>query len=439
MRDILVTLMVVGALPFVFIRPYLGVILWSWLAYMNPHRLTYGFAYTMPFAAITAGVVFLAMLLSKDKLRIPKNPVLLLWAALILWMCITTPFALMPDAAGFEWKRAMKIQLMTLITLLLITDREKLNHLVWIIVFSLGFFGFKGGVFTIATGGSFRVWGPPDTFVEGNNELALALIMVLPLMRYIQLEVQNIWIKRLMMLTMVLSTLSILASYSRGAFLAAAAMFLVFWLKSNRKIILGLVLTLAAVVAVTFMPEKWGERMETISEYKEDKSALGRINAWMFAFNVAKDRPLVGGGFGAFNKETFLKYAPEPEDFHDAHSIYFEVLGEHGFVGLILFIIFWAMVLKTGNWTIRHTRDRPDLNWANNLTAMCQAGLIGYAVGGAFLGLAYYDLPYHLMAIIIITRSIVEKELDTKPDKNEEPIRRKNLFQAGRFDTPKFR
>ena len=67
---------------------------------------------------------------------------------------------------------------------------------------------------------------------------------------------------------------------------------------------------------------------------------------------------------------------------------------------------------------------------------MCQAGLIGYAVGGAFLGLAYYDLPYHLMAIIIITRSIVEKELDTKPDKNEEPIRRKNLFQAGRFDTP---
>ena len=156
----------------------------------------------------------------------------------------------------------------------------------------------------------------------------------------------------------------------------------------------------------------------------------------MFAINVAKDRPLVGGGFGAFKKETFYKYAPEPEDVHDAHSIYFEVLGEHGFVGLILFLIFWAMVLKTGNWTIKHTRDRPDLNWANNLTAMSQAGLVGYAVGGAFLGLAYYDLPYHLMAIIVITRSIVEKELETKPDKNEKSLRRKNLFQAGRFDTP---
>lgn len=430
--------MVMGALPFIFIRPYLGVILWSWLAYMNPHRLTYGFAYTMPFAAITAGVVLVAMVFSKEKLRIPRSPVVYLWAILILWMCFTTPFALMSDAAYFEWKRFIKIQLMTLVTLILITDREKLNHLVWIIVFSLGFFGFKGGVFTIATAGSFRVWGPPDTFVEGNNELALALIMVLPLMRYIQIEVQNKWIKRLMVATMLLTTLAIMASYSRGAFLAAAAMFLVFWLKSKRKVVLGLVLTLAAVVAVAFMPDQWGERMGTISEYEDDGSALGRINAWMFAFNLAKDRPLVGGGFGAFKRETFLKYAPEPENFHDAHSIYFEVLGEHGFIGLTIFLIFWIVVLKSGNWTIKRTRDRPDLSWANNLTAMCQTGLIGYAVGGAFLGLAYYDLPYHLMTIIVITRVIVERELSAKPVTiDQQPVvKRKNQFQSGRFDTP---
>jgi len=436
-RDIIITLMVMGALPFIFIRPYLGVILWSWLAYMNPHRLTYGFAYTMPFAAITAGVVLVAMVFSKEKLRIPRSPVVYLWAALILWMCLTTPFALMPDAAYFEWKRFIKIQLMTLITLILITDREKLNHLVWIIVFSLGFFGFKGGLFTIATAGSFRVWGPPDTFVEGNNELALALIMVLPLMRYIQMEVQNKWIKRLMLAAMLLTALSIMASYSRGAFLAAAAMFLVFWLKSKRKVVLGIVLTLAAVVAVAFMPDEWGERMGTISEYEDDGSALGRINAWMFAFNLAKDRPLVGGGFGAFKRETFATYAPEPENFHDAHSIYFEVLGEHGFVGLTLFLVFWIVVLKTGNWTIKRTRDRPDLSWANNLTAMCQTGLIGYAVGGAFLGLAYYDLPYHLMTIIVITRVIVERELEATQVKIDQPavVKRKNQFQPGRFDT----
>ena len=267
------------------------------------------------------------------------------------------------------------------------------------------------GVFALLTGGADRVWGPPDSFIEGNNELALALIMVLPLMRYLQLHTQNKWLRRALLGAMLLTAFSILASYSRGAFLAAGAMAFMFWVKSRRKLLIGLGLVAVAASSLAFMPEKWFERMDTITEYKQDASAMGRINAWTFALNVAADRPIVGGGFNTFTPSLFQRYAPNPNDFHDAHSIYFQVLGEHGYIGLFLFMTLWLLTFRTGRWVARNTRDKPDLIWARDLAAMLQVSLVGYAVGGAFLGLAYFDLPYHLMTMLVLTRAIVTKEI----------------------------
>jgi probable O-glycosylation ligase (exosortase A-associated) len=164
------------------------------------------------------------------------------------------------------------------------------------------------------------------------------------------------------------------------------------------------------------MPEEWHERLGTIRTYEQDESAMGRINAWWFAWNVAKERPLVGGGFEAFHPETFKQYAPAPLDFHDAHSIYFEMLGEQGFVGLGLFLFLGWLTLRQCGWIVRNTRDRTELQWAHDLAGMVQVAVIGYAVGGAFLGLAYWDLPYHLVALTVMTGEIVRRTVaDSEP------------------------
>jgi probable O-glycosylation ligase (exosortase A-associated) len=107
----------------------------------------------------------------------------------------------------------------------------------------------------------------------------------------------------------------------------------------------------------------------------------------------------------------FLRYAPQPEQFHDAHSIYFEVLGEHGFVGLALFLSLGMIALAKGNRIRRISRKRPDIIWAHDLASMIQVSLVGYAVTGLFLGLAYFDLYYHLIAILVITERIVLNEI----------------------------
>lgn len=410
MRDLLVTAVIFGAIPFILARPYVGVFVWSWISYMNPHRMSWGFAYNMPFAAITAIAVFIGMFFSKEPKRIPWTPVTIVWLLFVIWMCITTVFALTPHAAG-ELDRTLKIQLMTLVTLMLMGSRERIHQLIWVITLSIGFFGIKGGVFVLATGGAYKVWGPAGSFITGNNELALALIIVLPLMWYLRLQTDNKWLRHGFMVAMALMVFSILASYSRGAFLAGTAMLLMLWIKSRHKMVIGVTMVVVVTIALAFMPEKWSERMETIETYQEDGSAMGRINSWWFAYNLAKDRPLVGGGFHTFTKELFYKYAPNPENFHDAHSIYFEVLGEQGFVGLILFLTMWLLTFRTGSWIVRKTRDVENLTWARDLAAMIQVSLVGYAVGGAFLGLAYFDLPYHLMAIVVLIRMIVEQEL----------------------------
>jgi probable O-glycosylation ligase (exosortase A-associated) len=169
-------------------------------------------------------------------------------------------------------------------------------------------------------------------------------------------------------------------------------------------------------IALSIMPQQWFDRMDTIRNYEEDTSAQGRLNAWQFAFNLAVDRPFVGGGFETFDRALFAVYAPNPTDVRDAHSIYFEVLGEHGFVGLALFLGLGISLWRGCSLTIRRTRDDPDLVEYEHLLRMVQVSFIAYATSGAFLGLAYFDLFYNLVAIAVIAKVWVREHIGARAD-----------------------
>jgi putative inorganic carbon (HCO3(-)) transporter len=412
MRDALLIIFVFGSLPVIILRPYIGLYIWAWLGYMNPHRLTWGFAYDFAFVQIVAIVTIIGILFSREEKHVPWNAIIFIWLTFVGWMTLTTIFSLDPDGAHEEWLRVIKIQTMVAMTFLLINSPSRVKGLIGVIVISIGFFGVKGGIFTLLSGGQFRVWGPPESFIEGNNEIAFALVIVLPLMRYLQTITANKWIKMGFLAAMALSVASILASYSRGAFLALIAMALALLIKSKQKLGIAVIVTLLVLCAIYLMPAQWHNRIETIETYEEDASAMGRINAWLFAVNLAKDYPVMGGGFQTFRKDLFEKYAPVPNDFHDAHSIYFEVLAEQGYVGLIMFLILGLLVLKNCKYIVSITRGKYELKWATDLAAMVQVSLVGYAIGGTFLGLAYFDLPYHLIAVIVATRNIVQRSLN---------------------------
>ena len=123
---------------------------------------------------------------------------------------------------------------------------------------------------------------------------------------------------------------------------------------------------------------------------------------------LSRDR-FFGGGFMIWTDSVFRAYAPVPDDVHAAHSIYFQVLGEHGFVGLLLFFSIAVLTWLAAQRLVRQGAVGSPVKWAADLGAMVQVSMVGYAVGGAFLSLAYFDLPYNLMIATVVAASIVRK------------------------------
>lgn len=419
MRDLILTALVFGSIPFILRDPFIGLLMWVWMGIMNPHRLTWGFAFNMPFGQIVAICTLFSVLINRDKIySVPKDRVVVLLVLFSLWLGVSPLFAFHPERELDLWLRAIKVQFMCLLALILVGNRDQLHKLTWMLALSIGFYGIKGGIFTIATGGSHRVWGPEGSFIADNNQLALAIIMGMPLFRYLQLHSENRWVRRGCIASMVLCLASALGSQSRGALLGLLGIGGFLFLKSRKKGLIAAIIIAAVPVVLMLMPESWFDRMSTIKNYEQDSSAMGRINAWGMAWNLARDRVLIGGGFGTWTQDAFLRYAPNPTPVLVAHSIYFHVLGDHGFVGLALFLAVFGLSWLNGSWIMRNTKARQGLEWAYDLAAMCQVSLIGYLVGGAFLSLTYFDLPYYIVIVLVLLRGQVKVMLEAAKGKD---------------------
>jgi putative inorganic carbon (HCO3(-)) transporter len=410
MRDAAIFAVIFGLLPFVFKRPALGIMLFTWISLMNPHRLTYGAAYDFPFAMIVGLVTLVALFARPDPKRLPVTPLTVMLIVFMAWTTLTTFGAFESERAWTEWNRVMKTLFFVLVTMAALNSEKDTRLFAAVVTLSLAFYGFKGGLFTIMSGGTSRVLGPDNTYITDNNDLALALLTTVPLIWYLHLQAGKRWLKLALAGLAVLTVASVIGSYSRGALLGGAAMLALLWLKSGNKALTGIVLLLLVPMVFMVMPEEWFGRMESIENYQEDASALGRLNAWQFAFNVAADN-IMGGGFLTFTGRIFALYAPDPLRVHAPHSIYFQVLGEHGFIGLAIFLSLLFLGWRTGSRVIKFCSDQPDLKWARDLAAMCQVSLVGYAVGGAFLSMAYFDLLYDILIIVVLLEKVLLKKL----------------------------
>lgn len=381
---------------------------WTWVSLASPQESIAWGLHGYPFGLLSAVCTLIGLMATKDR----QNPMLgaSIWMLLIfvLWTTVTLPFSFKYDSSYGLWLRSIKIWFMLFVTIALIDTRKKLEVFIWICVLSIGIFGFKGGLFTIASGGSYRVWGPGG-FIAGNNEFAVAMLMTIPLLRYLQLQMPNKWHRHFMTLWMLSTAAAVLGSQSRGALLGIGAMVFFLWVKgTGRAKTLFLIIGTTAVL-LPFMPETWWERMETIGTYRSDESAMGRLDAWGFAWNLAADRFPFGGGFMVWTRDLYAVYAPSALQNRAAHSIYFQILGEHGWGGLTLFLGIGIAAWISAGRLAKRVEHQPDQKWAADLVRMCQVSLIGFAAGGAFLSLAYFDLPYNCVAMIALTVTIVAR------------------------------
>ncbi len=424
MRDYFFAFFIISAIPLSFIRPMWGLMAWCWVSYMVPHRLGWGMTNTWPVASLIGAGLLFSFFTSKEKKTFPLNFHLFIYAFFVFWWVVSyLAHDTSPDGKQI-FTIALKIQLMTYVSIALMNSRERIEQVFLVITMSIAFFGVKGGIFTITTGGGSRVWGPPGGFFYGNNELGQTLILIIPFLMYFYYKQQDKF-KYIFLGCALLSVISILATYSRGALLALATMFLYIWLHSKKKLLSLAVVVVIGGFAVSFLPDEWTARMNTITADKEemDTSSLGRINAWTMAYNLANEN-FLGGGFDAFSPENFEIYAPNPDDFHDAHSVYFQMLGEHGYVGLFLFLMLMSISFFKARSLRKKVKGNDDLIWMGRMAFAAECAIIGFMSGGVVIGLGYFDLLYHLIALTIVLNLVYNKTLNEQDELiKKEPLR----------------
>jgi probable O-glycosylation ligase (exosortase A-associated) len=402
--DRLLTVLIIATLPVCFLRPWIGVLVFAWIGFMNPHRLIGGLAYDMPFAKMVAGATLAGLVVTRERYALPRTrEVYLLGFLWVTFVCSTVFAALQPQAAWEKLEEISKILLMTLVTLVLFQDRRKLNLLLIVIACSIGYFALTGGVWAISTGFRERLYGTRGA-ISDNNALGFALTIVLPLFVLLRRQIAHAWMRHLLLVLFALSIVAVFATYSRGAFIGLCIALPLTLAVTRTKDVAVLIAAVVACLAIYITPRQWVERMQTITPtaYRDTSSGSKRMNSWYVAVRLGLDHPLLGAGFRPFEPDVYDRYIPGYWDYHDSHNHFLQVFAEHGFPGLLLFTGLLVCLGLTLLRTVRAVRGDPDRQWIAEAAQFIGVSLVAYVAGGMFLNMPYFDLFYQLVAVVLI-------------------------------------
>ena len=412
MRDIVLLAAMLGFVPLCLRYPAAGAICWAWVSIMNPHRQVYGFALGLQFNLMIAAATLLGWLLSAERKRWTPDFMPKLMLIFVLWMTFNSCFAAVPTWSWDYWDRTMRGLALVFLVFFIADTKARVHGLVWIIVLSLGYYSLKGGIFTVIHGGHYTVFGPAASILGDNNQLALAVVMSLPLMNYLRMHTRSRGIQLGLTVAMFLGIVMVLGSKSRGGAIALVITLTVFWLSTRHKLIYAIVGSALLLMALSVMPDSYFNRLDTINEADQDSSFMSRVTAWKIAIAIAIDRFPFGAGFYAQQLPS-ISHAYFPAEgalpsggAYAAHSIYFQVLGEHGFVGLAIYLAILLLALYNTFVVARQTRTTLEFRWAYDLAVMTRTALIGYYVGGAALSVAYFDGFFVLIALLSTVREL---------------------------------
>lgn len=400
MRDIVLLVVIAALLAVSLRRPFVALLLWAWFTIMTPHQLAYG-VYGIPLNMVIAGVTILGYVISGEIARMRFDPITVLLVVFAGWITLAQAFSLEPGNSAEYHDRFLKTLLFIILCAQMATTKLRIHALVWVLVAGIGFFAAKGALFTGMTLGQYRVQGLPNTILEDNNHFGMATATILPLIFYLSSQVKSKWLKYGLLGLLSLCIFAIIGTHSRGAFVSLAAFGGLFWLRSRHKVTIIAAMIVLLAPAIAFMPAKWTERMTTITAATEDASFMGRIDAWVVSTKLANAHPVTGAGLrNSYLSDVAASVDPERAPrARAAHSIYFEILGGTGYLGLLIYLsLFAAAFAATAN--ILFVKKRADLpQWQSDLARAIQNSLLVFMIGAASVSMEMWDGYLMLIAL----------------------------------------
>ncbi|MEW6983617.1 putative O-glycosylation ligase, exosortase A system-associated [Colwelliaceae bacterium 6471] len=419
MTDLFILGIYLSFVVFGITRPYVAFAGYIWVDIIRPQSLAYGFLSGQPLSMMMAVLCIFSIIINFNKLKKTASfgiPLLLILFS--LWITFTTFNAYFPELAWFKWDSAFKTIIMSLCLYFVINTKEQLEFCILTFSLSISYFIIASGLKSILGGGGYGaslISSGANTGLAESSTLAMVAVLLMPLVIFLKkhtLLLTNLkQYNFLWNLSFVVIVASVIGTRARTGLIALAVYAGIYIVKSKHKIRNSILVVIVAFLSFSFfVSDDWKQRMNTMHNVEQESSALGRILVWQWTWDFVKENPN-GGGFNAFraNGGEWQQYADVPiEGTHIKafHSIYFEVLGEHGYVGLILFL--W-LIFSTwrSNKSIRDkNRAQDEEAWYADLAVALNHCLLIFCAAGAFIGVAFQPIVFYLIAFSVLLKKI---------------------------------
>ncbi len=430
MRDLFFVGYIVALLFIAFKRPFLFTLIYAYVDIVAPQRLSYFMLNSVPLSLILFALALFGYMFadSKQDSRFSVRQAMMI---LLLAYCgYTTVQAEVPEAALEKWDWVWKALVFAIFLPLTLKTRLRLEALALFMVLCAGTLIITGGIKTLLSGGGYGVL---VLLVDNNSGLyegsiiSTVAICIIPLILWLA-HYGTIfppdWRVKLFAYALVFAALLIPIGTQARTGLVCIGVLAVLQLRFVRyRLLYAGLATAIGLMSIPFLPQSFTERMATIENYEADQSASTRLAVWRWTLDYVKQHPF-GGGFDVYriNKltyelsevdvEQYEQWDIDPDDVEARlvedearafHSSYFEMLGEQGYPGLIL----WLVIHVGGLWRMeilrrKFTRSKKEgEQWVAPLATALQHGHIIYLVGALFVGIAYQPFVYMLVALQI--------------------------------------
>ena len=399
--------------------PFVMTLGYIWVDTFQPQAVAYFILNELPVAFImgAAAVVTYALLdrRSPPPLMIPSACQVML----ALWMTATLLWAELPDRAYVKWDWAFKTMAFAAFVPLVIRSRVQIEAFAQTYVFSLAANFVPFGLKVLLSGGGY---GQNLGLQAGNGGLAeggllsTVCLMAVPITLYLGKHGQLI--PRLPMMTLAYGGVAILAvvtaigTYERSALVGLVVLGIYMFVRSRRKFMFGMLACVVAAAIVVLAAKSWDARVSTIGDYSSDSSAMTRIMMWQWTLGFSMTHPF-GGGFDAYGTSTIVMPADAAnpggwiQNGRAYHSIYFEVLGDLGWPGLLMFLLAVGWSLFSLIRLSRKCRKVPNLLWVADMSDAVQSGMLVFLSAGAFVGIAFQPPIWYFVAMGVSLRAYV--------------------------------
>lgn len=422
MIDLGLFLFIAGLLLLGIRRPFVWVLAYIYIDTLAPQDIGWRLVAALPVSLIAFCAAFGGWLLADPKhgARFAFRQWLLV--LLLAWCALTTANADFPVEAAEKWAWVWKALVFAIFLPLTITTRLRFEAVVLTMVLTAGAIIINGGMKTATGGGGYGVlylFVNNNTGMYESSTIATVAIAIIPLILWAMKHGTIFppdWRVKAFGYALILACLLMpIGTEARTGLLCMGVLAVLMLRDVKRRFAYIGAAAALGIVALPFLPQSWYARMSTLEAAEEDTSASTRVAVWEWTIDYANSHPL-GGGFDAYRGNKFTYKVPvrtsegnttsvQLKDHTDQarayHSAIFEMLGEQGWPGLVL----WLWIHGLGLWQMERIRrrwkgrERADQQWQAPLAVALQFAQAIYLVGSVFQGIAYQPFVLTLIGV----------------------------------------